>query len=50
MLLTARATDADLWAGWRAGADYYLTKPFHVDELLRFVDYLVGPAAAPAAP
>src|SRR5687768_6646929 len=28
VLLTAKTTDEDVWAGWRAGADYYLTKPF----------------------
>lgn len=30
---TALASDADLWAGWSAGADYYLTKPFDLDHL-----------------
>jgi DNA-binding response OmpR family regulator len=40
VLLTAKATDEDIWEGWRAGADYYLTKPFQLDELLRFIDYL----------
>lgn len=37
VILTARANDADVWAGWRAGATYYLTKPFDVEELNRFV-------------
>ena len=37
VLLTARATDAEIWEGWQNGADYYLTKPFNVDHL---VDYL----------
>lgn len=45
VLLTAKATDADVWAGWQAGADYYLTKPFNVDELLRFIDYLLASKA-----
>ena len=40
VLLTAKATDEDIWEGWRAGADYYLTKPFQLDELLRFIEYL----------
>jgi DNA-binding response OmpR family regulator len=44
VLLTAKATDAELWEGWRAGADYYITKPFNLDELLHFVDYLLRPA------
>jgi two-component system, OmpR family, response regulator MtrA len=40
VLLTARTTDAEVWAGWAAGADYYLTKPFDVDELLDFIEDL----------
>lgn len=40
VLLTAKATDAEVWEGWEAGADYYITKPFDVDELLHFVKYL----------
>jgi DNA-binding response OmpR family regulator len=41
VLLTAKATDAEVWEGWRAGADYYMTKPFNLDELLRFLDNLL---------
>jgi DNA-binding response OmpR family regulator len=41
VLLSARAGDADVWQGWRAGADYYVTKPFNLDELLRFIDQAV---------
>ena len=37
VLLTAKATDNEIWEGWQAGADYYMTKPFNVDHL---VDYL----------
>jgi two-component system, cell cycle response regulator len=33
LLLTARATKQDILTGFEAGADDYLTKPFHVDEL-----------------
>jgi DNA-binding response OmpR family regulator len=43
VLLTAKATDADVWEGWQAGADYYMTKPFVLDELLHFVEYLLAP-------
>lgn len=40
VMLTAKASDGDVWTGWQAGADYYLTKPFDVDELMRFISYL----------
>lgn len=42
VLLTAKATDAEVWAGWEAGADFYITKPFNFDELLHYVKYLSG--------
>jgi DNA-binding response OmpR family regulator len=41
VLLSAKARDEDVWQGWRAGADYYVTKPFNLDELLRFIDQAV---------
>ena len=41
VLLSAKASDEDVWQGWRAGADYYVTKPFNLDELLRFIDQAV---------
>lgn len=44
---TALASDADLWAGWSAGADYYLTKPFDLDHLRDVVGRLG--TGAPAA-
>lgn len=40
VMLTAKTSDTDQWAGWDAGADYYITKPFDLDELLRFIGYL----------
>lgn len=40
VMLTARTTDEDVWQGWDAGADYYITKPFDLEELLRFIDFL----------
>lgn len=43
VLLTAKATDAEIWEGWRAGADYYITKPFKLDELINFINYLSNP-------
>jgi DNA-binding response OmpR family regulator len=42
VLLTAKAGDNEIWAGWQAGANYYLTKPFHLDELLHYLNYLAG--------
>jgi DNA-binding response OmpR family regulator len=40
VMLTAKASDNDVWQGWEAGADYYITKPFDLEELLRFIGYL----------
>ena len=37
ILLTAKAHDADVFEGWKSGADLYLTKPFNPSELLLFV-------------
>ena len=45
VLLSAKARDEDVWQGWRAGADYYVTKPFNLDELLRFIDQAVDKVA-----
>jgi DNA-binding response OmpR family regulator len=42
VLLTAKATDADVWEGWKSGADYYMTKPFNPDELARFARHVLG--------
>lgn len=46
VLLTAKASDEDVWEGWQSGADYYITKPFNVDELVHFFDYLFSGATA----
>lgn len=42
VVLTAKARDEDVWAGWQAGVDRYLTKPFRVDELLYYVGELLA--------
>jgi two-component system response regulator MtrA len=34
VMLTAKHDDETTWAGWKAGCDYYLTKPFDPDELV----------------
>ena len=47
VMLTARAGDADVWAGWQAGATYYMTKPFDPDHLLQFIEYLDDPEGRP---
>ena len=43
VMLTALTNDEDVWAGWSAGADYYMTKPFDYDQLERFIKYLEQP-------
>lgn len=37
LMLSAKASDDDVFAGWRAGADCYLTKPFDIGQILDFV-------------
>jgi DNA-binding response OmpR family regulator len=49
VLLTAKAADDEVWAGWAAGADYYMTKPFNVDELIYYVHLIFGEGAGDAA-
>jgi two-component system phosphate regulon response regulator PhoB len=42
VMLTAKATDADVWEGWKSGADYYMTKPFNPEDLARFARHVLG--------
>jgi DNA-binding response OmpR family regulator len=46
VLLTARATDDDVWKGWSAGADYYMTKPFKPEDLLSVAHHILGTATS----
>lgn len=34
LILSAKTDDATTWAGWQAGCNYYMTKPFDPQELL----------------
>ncbi len=46
LMLTALDTDADVTRGWALGADFYLPKPFHGQELVEVVKRLLQAAAA----
>ncbi|MGH2783692.1 MAG: response regulator transcription factor [Actinomycetota bacterium] len=37
VILSAKTDDATTWAGWRAGCNYYMTKPFDPQELLEIL-------------
>jgi DNA-binding response OmpR family regulator len=41
VMLTARANDATTWEGWKAGANYFLKKPFDPDELVRVLRSII---------
>lgn len=42
VVVSARREDDEVWRGWAAGADYYLTKPFDLDHLRDIVDRLIA--------
>ena len=42
VLLSAKARDAEIWEGWQAGANYYLTKPFQIEQLLYYLELLAA--------
>lgn len=41
VILTARDSDEDVWQGWAAGTDYYLTKPFELPQLRTIAERLL---------
>ena len=47
IMLTAKETDEDVLTSYRAGADYYLTKPLVVDQLLSGLTLVLGRRMAP---
>lgn len=47
VMLSAKASDTDVWNGWEAGANYYMTKPFEFESLLRYITYLETGADQP---
>lgn len=46
LMLTALDTDADVTRGWALGADFYLCKPFHGQELVEVVKRLLRASEA----
>ena len=46
VLLTAKASDDEIWRGWTSGANYYLTKPFNIDELIDYLNLIFEAAEA----
>lgn len=46
ILLSASALPADMQAGYEAGCDRYMTKPFEVDELISEIHRLLKPSEA----
>ena len=42
IMVTARVQDEDVLAGYQSGADYYVTKPFSVQQILYAVGLVLG--------
>ena len=40
VMLSAKKDDDTTWAGWRAGCNYYMTKPFEPSELVTILKQL----------
>ena len=46
ILVTAKTQDADVLAGYKGGADYYITKPFTARHLLQGIRLVLGDETA----
>jgi DNA-binding response OmpR family regulator len=42
VMLSASTDDATTWEGWRAGASYFMAKPFEPEELIRVLRSAMG--------
>ena len=42
IFLSGKSSDEDLQKGWTSGADYYITKPYSVQTLIKGVEFLLG--------
>lgn len=49
IMVTAKAEDDDVLAGYRYGADYYITKPFTAKQLLYGINLVLGDRAGAQA-
>jgi len=49
ILVTAKDQDEDLLAGYKYGADYYITKPFSAKQLLYGIGLVLAPSVVPEA-
>lgn len=49
VMVTACAAEEQIWAGWQAGADHYLTKPVRLTSLVELVSGIVEDARAAQA-
>jgi DNA-binding response OmpR family regulator len=50
VMLTAKTDDATTWEGWKAGCDYYMTKPFDPNDLVSVIRRLQPRAPADDPP
>ena len=50
VMLTAKTDDATTWEGWKAGCDYYMTKPFDPADLVSVIRRLQSPAPTESSP